>query len=1558
MIDSEELNTVINSFNNSKLSAKEYTESLKEVDTTLLSYLKTCEKGKASTEGFDAYVKKANTSIGIMGVKSKLASVGVGILNSVLSAGISVLAGFAIEGVVKLFDYLIETPKEIAEAAQTARENIEQLSSTLNSNQKFIDESGKRFAELAQGVNMFTGENLSLSDDEYKEFLDLSTQLAEMFPSLDRKYLSNGQAIVQLSGGVNTIVSSLDEFIDRQRIITNMNIADNMPDVFDGVKSNVENIKDGIEKTKKEIEALEIKQKEAMSEFYGDYKIPISESGEHIEKVFKATDQSKFLSLEHELEKRNVDFTKEDMTIPGEKTAYVKYNFNLSDEDEAEIIAEARLQFERLGTDYTEEIDRLYQKVATETEKIGQQYDSMQSTIVAWLAGDTDYQSLTPIMQSVMQNIINGLNWDYLNFDNWQKGADYIKENYLSVFASGIDTSSITALFDESVQDLPVQEYVEKVKSVEVEIRKALADKGINIAFDLDFLEEEQADILKRVQNKLWVMPNGTTPINEMINSLSVEDLGIILELDVDGNTAREEIIRLIAEFKELAANSEIIDLTPIHTALDKIQSAYQTVSAAIEEYDANHMLSLDTIQSLLQLDDVYLATLYDENGQLQLNTESYNNLTKAMLQKMQVDMISNAASVLASLKDEDAAKKYLTDTTLDLTKATWEETYATIGLARAELQEARLRGETVDSRLEALDRLEESTRAKEALFKEAEKSLSQSSQHFYGTATQTSGGSSKPNVFDWAANSIANLNREIDNLNDKLADASLEDKVTIYEQLEEKNQALVDATGKAVDAYEDEWDKKSAKITAKQKQKIMSGEVFEIESFAPEDSEEYNNLVEAQQAYNQLQESKKTHSDAEKQQLADQEAALLNLNAIAQQKLDIISLADIDSMTAKEKNALLVREKKLLDEIYERNLKLAKSDQERKKLKKQHNIDTEENEEEQYDNERNERDNKIDYYGTRIQDIQNNIKLKELKGGQGSQKDYETMNDYLKKQVELEWDNYDAALALRDEQKFGTDEWNKYNDLVQKAQNNINSCTQAQIENNRAILELPIKELEEQNQALQKRLDYWEEYKAKVESAFSYAEYLIQNEIDILNEEKETITDSYDAQIKIIEEKKEALEDENSAKQRQIDLENAAYELEKAKQNRTVRVYRKGEGFVYEADQDEIRKAQDAYDQQVYDNTIAEYDDQIKVLNDAKEDELKVIDDEIELWEDYAEKLTKVSGLYDRLNSQRDFLKFWGESGEEDILNRDDGIIDSMGTKLFNTNVKIESIEGQIKANETTIGKIKEEATTYLETVTSVDKAQQKVNELIKDNGEELDAIEARKTKIKELKEKWDEADQEIDTSLGNIELANTEAKENEDEILKTRTEKLTEYKDTIVGLYGEIKKAVNDADSAYSKLQTTLANAQKTASQITALSNVDNNTGKPSSDGKGKTTASSTKGKVSKFHDGGIVGKTLENNLPEHLIALADSNLKPNETFAKLLNGEVVLNASQMGNMFDNLNRAYSALLPLNKRENSPIAITVGDVNVYNPDNSDMIVNEIVKELPLKVVQKLYSK
>ena len=624
------------------LSADEVAQKMNtKVNPSILDYARNTDAANQTQEGLNRYIQNTNSSLGAMAIKSKAAAIGVGALNTVATMGISLLASLTIGGIVSFFDKIIVTQKEITEAANQARENIQQLTITLSSNEKFVSESGKRFAELSQGVNLNTGKNLSLSDSEYTEFLEISNQLAEIFPDLERKYIQNKGAIVQLDGGVNTIIGSLDELIERQRMLANMDIADSMPDLFNGVKANVKTIKGNISDIEDSIKNLETEQKESMADFFPDYDIPLTDDGKYIQKVFKSTNSNDYLRLQNELQKLGVKYSIDTFTIPGDQqSSYLQYNFDLSDEEYDKIISDAQYQYGRISDDYAEQINQLRQRLEVEKTKIDTEYSSLQSSIQAWLSVDSDYKTMSPELQNVIQGIIDNFDWEDLNFDSWESGASYIRQNYLSVLSSGIDTSSINALFDDSMAELPVSDYIQKIKDAEVEIQKQLDSQGVDVDFDLNFMVDQQEDILSRVQNKLWVMPKGTTPINEFINSLNAEDLKIILELEVDGQTSREEIERQIEEFKEQANKLALIDLSPLHEKLDKIQSAYQTVSAAIEEYESTQTLSLDTVQALLQLDDKYLAVLYDENGQLQLNTDSYNNLTKAMLQQMQVDII------------------------------------------------------------------------------------------------------------------------------------------------------------------------------------------------------------------------------------------------------------------------------------------------------------------------------------------------------------------------------------------------------------------------------------------------------------------------------------------------------------------------------------------------------------------------------------------------------------------------------------------------------------------------------------------------------------------------------------------------------------------------------------------------------------------------------------------------------------------------------------------------------------------------------------------------------
>jgi len=818
---------------------------------------------------------------------------------------------------------------------------------------------------------------------------------------------------------------------------------------------------------------------------------------------------------------------------------------------------------------------------------------------------------------------------------------------------------------------------------------------------------------------------------------------------------------------------------------------------------------------------------------------------------------------------------------------------------------------------------------------------------------------------FDWFARSVENANRRIEELDNTLSNTEgFTERLAVLKQLKGANEDLVTATAEASEEYKSIWETESAKIDPKYI-KLITGDRSQltIENF--DNEEEYNRVMKLVEIYDRWQDSITQNNDAVEKLKANEDEVNSTLLEQNELNLENHNLVDQESMTVAEKNKWLDEEKRIKGEILKLNLALATTEEERLKLQKAYDEYVEAEPDKKYENGREGRANKTSYYNSRIQDIQNDIDLEEARGGQGTAQQYLDMNALHEKNKEIYKADLKAAIAKRDGEKWGTAAYKEYNDQVQEAQDNINACTIAQIENNRAILLLPIKQYEDLNKELEEDLDYQTKLQSKIESAIGYANILVQDEIEALNERRQVLSDGYDEQIKAIQEQKDALTESNDERQREIDLENAKYNLEKAMRNKTQRIYRAGEGFVYEADQDAIRDAQQELDQQNYNNTIASFDKQIDTLNKNKEDDLLIIDNEIKTWEEYAKKLNAVSDSYERLISKRAFLELFKASGENSILQQDEGILTILETSLNNAKTEVDTIQEKIDANNTTMQQIREEAEAYLAKQLEIKAAQDAINKAIVENEEELEAIQNRTDETKELSDKWTEADANITSALEFVTSAHTSAKDSEATILDERQKKLEEFKNVAVSLYGQIASQVSKANSAFSSLETILTNAKETYKQILDYQAKAASAGTNGNKGNG-TKGNTTSNKGGKngatmhlYHSGGIVGKpTSKNKLPENFVALTEDNLKPNETLAKLLYGEVVLTNNQMGNMFSNLNKAYSSIAPINKRENSPMEITIGDINVYNPDNSDMIVDEIVKELPLKVIQKLHSK
>ena len=170
------------------------------------------------------------------------------------------------------------------------------------------------------------------------------------------------------------------------------------------------------------------------------------------------------------------------------------------------------------------------------------------------------------------------------------------------------------------------------------------------------------------------LIPVGSELYNKLVS------LGVIAEDDSSwyGNLANT--FNKVTE----AADTNSIALKELNDSLDKIQSAYQIASTAIEEYNENGYLSVDTFQSLMELEPEYLNLLMDENGTLALTSENLYKLTEARINDLAAKQASTLVDSVTNLGSEAEQLDYLTQSTKEATESTWGLVYAKIAEAQA----------------------------------------------------------------------------------------------------------------------------------------------------------------------------------------------------------------------------------------------------------------------------------------------------------------------------------------------------------------------------------------------------------------------------------------------------------------------------------------------------------------------------------------------------------------------------------------------------------------------------------------------------------------------------------------------------------------------------------------------------------------------------------------------------------------------------------------------------------------------------------------------------------
>lgn len=608
-------------------------------------------------------------------VGATLKTVALQVATTALNAAITMGASLIVTGIITAISNWIRQDEILAEKAETAKQKIDELNNDYKEHSQLVSDSAKRYAELAQGVDQLSGKNLSLNDDDYKEFLDLSNQLAEAFPTLSRHYDENGNAILQLSGNVDTIVGSLNNLIEAERSLKNQEIADELPTVYKNANNKSDDYKKQIDELKEQrktlIDSLGDVQSDDFSKNFIDglEKSMISVEGENLETLSKMKDD--YLKI---LKDANIDYEELTPDYENKDGVDVPVRFNIkinsSEKDIEKAKKTIKANVEDLASEYEGDISELNDKIQSVQDKNKANWSSLTGSIAAWLNTEDSYKIMSDDMQSTIQNIVNSLDWGELDFSSWEDAKQYIQDNILSLFqtSDGKDVlKKIEVMFGIQTQfnngEITVNEYQEKLKTFLDEISTLAPDtqKAIKLIFgistDEDGTTTSSVDtMVNNVKSKL------KDEFDDKVGELSLDDLQVASKLEIPEGTllSWDELKQKIEETKNAASedtfelpNTETFkqQISDLNSAIDSIQSAYDTLNSAVEEYNTNGgTLSIDTIQSLLSLSDEYLACLQVENGQLSLNADAMAQLAQSKLDDAQATAVTQAMTELDTI--------------------------------------------------------------------------------------------------------------------------------------------------------------------------------------------------------------------------------------------------------------------------------------------------------------------------------------------------------------------------------------------------------------------------------------------------------------------------------------------------------------------------------------------------------------------------------------------------------------------------------------------------------------------------------------------------------------------------------------------------------------------------------------------------------------------------------------------------------------------------------------------------------------------------------------------
>lgn len=611
---------------------------------------------------------------GIKGVaKTGLAMMGNAGLDMLLTTG----ASFVIKGIsdwINRDQIAIEKGQEAQSTIKSTFDEFSNGKTTLNTlGQSFnktedqitntgdaITSVAEKYTELAKGVNSKTNANMTLSDEDYQTYLNISSQLASLYPQLQSGIDSQGNAMLNLGTNAKSAAKDIQNLYNQQMTSSNVKIGAELQTQLEGVQTQVSKYQALVDEYDSQKKSAENKKTdvEKLSNFSIDDAFDASNMDIEVDEAKLGKSASAVSSKIQELLQKNgilYDTTQVlDMNAkPGEEKNKTVYTLMNATEDQIENFKTDMSSVSGdLSKQFAVEATEAEKKSASTTALIQDQWKSMSDSLGQYLQTTDSFDKLdTGIQNALLKNMGN------------------------------IDISKLSKEYDGDALQMMYDQFITPLSDLSKDSQKALAD-----VFDIDQAETTASDYANQVNDALekafpndkdlqqkWKDNFGLTSILDenqrqldaikeapglqdaanQIEGLTGEDRQIAYDLVAEDNFSGtfEQLQAEIEKTKNTVSGDNL--LSGLQGNVKDIQTQYSNISSAISESMSDTGLTADSITTLKD----GLQSIIDSSDELKdydLNA-LFTNTSKGV--KLDNDRLEDLLDIQHQIKEKDFAE-------------------------------------------------------------------------------------------------------------------------------------------------------------------------------------------------------------------------------------------------------------------------------------------------------------------------------------------------------------------------------------------------------------------------------------------------------------------------------------------------------------------------------------------------------------------------------------------------------------------------------------------------------------------------------------------------------------------------------------------------------------------------------------------------------------------------------------------------------------------------------------------------------------------------------------